>query len=119
MTYVPWLITLPQCPLPYENQISLGENYVEVPVDVGPPMRRQRTTVTYDQAMMVFLMTRQQIRDFRDYFSVDLRGGSYPFRLLDREAGKIGEYLILGKPEISRQAHDRYHVALTTQMRFV
>lgn len=79
-----WPSTLPDCAESWEEQ--------DVPVtvrtsmDVGPPKVRRRYTRTMRNVRVGFTMTHEQANAMRDYFELDLQGGTidhqfvHPFR---------------------------------------
>jgi hypothetical protein len=111
---IPWLATLPQCPLPYDGGETLGNNYAEFPTDVrSVPMRRQRSTTTIDTLQMVFPMSRDQVVSFKSYYRNDLRGGALPF-IMDTDGGPADHY-IEGDPAINQTASNRYLVSFSVR----
>lgn len=108
---VPWLLDLPQRALPKESSESLGENNVEFAVDIGPPMRRERSTAAYDPMTLAFKMSRTQAQLFRHDYRTRLGHGTVSFTLpRDPFTFEPAEYFFRSPPQISRLAADRYLV---------
>lgn len=107
---IPWLASLPQCPLPYDENEELGSNAIEFAPDAETiPIRRQRSTFAPDMRQMSFRMTAAQAASFRAWFGDDLKGGAEAFYLA--LAGVPYDFWIMGRPTINRNGADSYMVA--------
>lgn len=108
---VPWLLSLPQCPLPRESSEALGDNVVEFGPDVGPPMRRQKSTVAYDTVTLTFGMSYSQTMIFRHDYRTRLGHGSVAFTLpRDPFTRNPAEYQFKSSPQFTRVSSNHYRV---------
>ncbi len=110
-TAIAWHADLPRCPLPTESSEQLGENHVEFNPDLGPPMRRARSTIAYDRVRLAFMMTWTQTQIFRDFYRNTLLHGTMAFVLqADPFTRESAEYNFASPPEFQRVSSNAFRV---------
>lgn len=112
-----WPDTLPQTPLMDGNGISDVSNRVEFSPDVGPPMRRQRTTLAQSVIGWNFNLTEAQRSTFKTFYDSTLAGGSATFMATDPFTGQWAELLFEGQYSMTKMAQDVFR--LTSSVRRV
>lgn len=112
-----WPDTLPQTPLMDGNGLTEVSNRVEFSPDVGPPMRRQRTTLAQRVIGWNFNLTEAQRATFITFHNTTLTGGSDTFMATDPYSGDWAEFMFEGQYSMTKMAMDVFR--LTSSVRRV
>lgn len=112
-----WPATLPQVPLLDGNGLQPVANFVEFSPDVGPPMRRQRTTLAQHVIGWSFNLTAAQVATFRTFFHTTIKGGADSFEADDPFVGDAAEFVFEGQYSLAELGPDVFR--MTSQIRRV
>lgn len=84
-TAIRWPLSLPQT-LPKGTRFAPVRNYVESPMDLGPPKRRRRAAFRWGRIIVPdgsFVLREYQWDTFRHFFEQTLADGSLSFMWID------------------------------------
>ena len=112
----PWPATLPQEPLMDGNGYSTMSNAVEFKPDMGPPLRRQRTTLVMRLVPWNFMLTEAQKNTFLTYFHTTLKDGTDRGTATDPFTGVVRDFLFEDGYALQMLSPGVYRLSSTLRM---
>lgn len=84
------------------NGFAPVRNYTEFSPDVGPPSRRQRSTLAQHIIPWNFHFTADEVDDFLDFFHADIADGAGAFDAPDPFKGDVAEFVFEGDHSLTQ-----------------
>lgn len=115
MADIEWPWELPVFALNGSFGEQLGDNIVKFEPDVGPALRRQRSTIVDDQVSFSLVLRCHQVERLRKFYKTDCAGGALSFYHRAFNGGDKPYRELFqwdSPPQISHITGDAYGVAL-------
>ena len=112
---VTWPMTLPPAPLLEGFVERTSETVIRTDMDQGPAKTRRRTTAGTREFQMTFIMTKNEIATFDDFFLNDINGGASSFDFIHPRTGETLNLRLKNPPEYQAQNTNYFRISLEAE----
>ncbi len=107
-----WPQTLPQKPLTGTMKIEVESALAVFTPEVGPELRRRRSTARRERHAGRFAMTATQLGTLKSFHETTCQDGALSFTMKDWRSGVAGTFAFDGAPSYEHAARSVWHVDL-------
>lgn len=99
-----WPASLPKKPLNATTEVQSSSAVASFTPDVGPPMRRRRSTARIEQHSGQFILTKAQTLTLKNFHETACQEGALTFDAYDWLTGAAGKYIFVVPPSFAAVA---------------